>query len=385
MSVDPLTPTLSPEGRGSPLLDIIRRRIESDGPMNLGEYMALCLGHPKHGYYMTRDPLGAAGDFTTSPEISQLFGEMIGAWLADMWIKMGKPPECILLECGPGRGTLMADIMRATKGVAGFHSAMKIHLMEMSPVLRNRQSEVLANYETRWIDDLNALNSAIPVLIIGNEFLDALPVRQLERKGGKWFERVVGLAPDNSLQIGLKEADFTLMERLQSLHISLEEGDVFEISPILNQFINFVDNLLKKQSGAALFVDYGHAKTAAGETLQAVRSHRFVKITDTPGFCDLTAHIDFENIAHIAKTDGITVHGPVTQAAFLRELGIEYRAQKLIQTLQPNASNVCGVNEPQIEAIKSGLNRLIDTQQMGILFKVLALCHDPKIIPAGFS
>jgi len=358
----------------TPLLDIIRRRIAQQGPMDLGEYMSLCLGHPQHGYYVTRDPLGVDGDFTTAPEISQLFGEMIGVWLADLWIKMGKPPECILLECGPGRGTLMSDIMRATKSVPGFHSAMKIHLLEMSPVLRNRQSEVLANYETQWIDDLNALDSAIPVLLVANEFLDALPIRQLVRKDGAWLERVIGLDDNDTLCPGLKAADQTLINHLPLAQISDEEEGVFEISPVLNHFINFVDILLKKQRGAALFIDYGYAHTCSGETLQAMKGHRFANPFDTPGLCDLTAHIDFENIARLAKADGVAVHGPATQRTFLQALGIELRAERLKSGAKPD----------QIASIDSGLNRLIDTQQMGILFKVMALCHDPKITPAGF-
>ncbi len=346
--------------------------------------MALCLGHPEHGYYMTRDPFGVDGDFTTAPEVSQLFGEMIGVWLADLWIKFGKPSEFILLEVGPGRGTLMADIMRATRRVAGFHKAAKIHLMEMSPALRNAQSKALANYETKWIDDLGALNSAIPVFIVGNEFLDALPIHQLERRDGKWFERVVGLGDDNSLQIGLKDADFSLLDAVPKAILNSHENGIFETSRPLNQFVKSVNNLLIKQSGAALFLDYGHMRSDFGDTLQAVKSHNFTNTFDTPGTCDLTAHVDFENVGRLAKGDGLFVHGPVTQGEFLKNLGIEFRAQKLIEALQPNASGVCGINEPQIDSIKSGLNRLIDTKQMGSLFKVIALCHDPEIIPAGF-
>lgn len=375
---------MSQPSQPSPLLDLIRTRIAQDGPMDMAEYMALCLGHPQHGYYMTRDPFGAAGDFTTAPEISQLFGEMIGVWLADLWIKSGSPSEFILLEVGAGRGTLMADIMRATKRVAGFHEAAKIHLMEMSPVLRNAQSEALTNYETRWIDDLEALNSAIPAFVIGNEFLDALPVHQLERRGGQWYERVIGLDEDNSLQPGVKAADFSLLENVPPEILNTKNDGIFETSRVLNQFIKSVDNLLIKQSGAALFLDYGHFQSSMGDTMQAVKAHQFVGIFETPGTCDLTAHVDFENIARIAKQDGLAVHGPVTQRDFLRSLGIEFRAEKLIHALQPSASSVCGIDEPKIEAIKAGLNRLIDTDQMGILFKVIALCHDPEIIPAGF-
>lgn len=342
--------------------------------MDMAEYMALCLGHPEHGYYMTHDPFGAAGDFTTAPEISQLFGEMIGVWLADLWIKFGSPPSFTLLEIGPGRGTLMADIMRATRRVLGFHAAAKIHLMEMSPVLRNAQSRTLSGYDVEWIESLEGLTSAIPIFIIGNEFLDALPVHQLECIDGKWFERVVSLGADNSLQPGLKEADLSLVETIPRKLRDQNRNGVFEISRQLNQFINSVDNLLIKQGGAALFVDYGHAFSGAGDTLQAVVSHRFTSIFDTPGACDLTAHVDFENIGRIASRDGVFTHGPIEQGLFLKNLGIETRAQALLE----------GADETRSATIKDGLQRLIDTAQMGSLFKAIALCHDPEIIPAGF-
>lgn len=370
------------------LLDLIRQRIVQHGPMGLDEYMALCLGHPAHGYYMTRDPFGAAGDFTTAPEISQMFGEMIGAWLADVWIKMGSPSHFTLLEAGPGRGTLMADIMRSTKRVSGFHAAANIHLMEISPALKAAQAQALADYEVVWIDGLEQVDPTHPVLIVGNEFLDALPVAQLEYRDGRWWERVVGLGEGDSLRLGLGDVDPAKLALLPPEILNAHKNGIFETSREVNRFLKNVNNILLKQQGAALFVDYGHAASDLGETLQAMRSHKYADIFDTPGSADLTAHVDFGNIAKLAREGGVTVHGPVTQGAFLKSLGIEYRAQKLIEGLsgaeQQNASSVCGVNEPQIETIKSALNRFIDTQHMGSLFKVVALSHDPKIIPAGF-
>ncbi len=355
----------------SALLEIIKARILTEGPMDLGEYMALCLSHIEHGYYMTRDPFGVGGDFTTAPEISQLFGEMIGVWLADVWAQMGKPSEFVLLECGPGRGTLMADILRSTKKVSGFHEAAQVHLMEISPVLIESQSKTLTGYDTRWISDLTQLDSASPVLVVANEFLDALPVRQLERKGAEVFERMVSLLPDQSLGITLKPMDGNISPYVRG---GSDDG-IIEISPVLNQFMRSIANLLRKQKGAALFIDYGHVKTGMGDTIQAVKSHRFESIFDTPGHVDLTAHIDFENVKNIAKAEGCTTHGAVSQGGFLRALGIEVRAHML----------KLGVSDEQAEQIESGLNRLIDTEQMGILFKVIALCDDPKITPAGFD
>jgi NADH dehydrogenase [ubiquinone] 1 alpha subcomplex assembly factor 7 len=357
------------------LLEIIKAKIRESGPMDIGTYMELCLGHPEHGYYMTRDPFGVDGDFTTAPEVSQLFGEMIGAWLADLWIKMGSPPEVLLVECGPGRGTLMADIMRATKGVPGFHDAVKIYLMEMSPALRKAQSQKLGIYDPHWIDDLSGLPAWVPVLLVANEFLDALPIRQMERKGGQWFERRVSIGADDKLCLDSFDVDSsTLSMAPKSVSMNGGEG-VFETSQSLNQYIKSVDILLKKQKGAALFVDYGHMRSAFGDTLQCVKSHRFANLFDTPGFCDITAHVDFENIANIALADGVSVHGPVTQRAFLQSLGVEERAERLWAV----------ANEAQKESINTGLFRLIDTDEMGSLFKVIALCHDSLIRPEGFD
>lgn len=358
----------------SPLDELIRQRIRQHGPMDLGEYMGLCLSHPVHGYYMTRDPLGTDGDFTTAPEVSQMFGEMIGAWLADLWIKMGSPAAFILLECGPGRGTLMADALRATKNVPGFHAAAKLHLMEISPVLKEAQKRALAVYDPVWIDDVAQLPARLPVLLVANEFLDALPVRQLRREKGGWLERIVSIGPENTLIAGEVEADPALVEELPAAIRHGGEDGIFETSRVLNQFIRSVDILLKTQGGGALFLDYGHAHTAWGETVQAVRAHKFAGIFDTPGLCDLTAHVDFENIARLAGEDEVAVHGPVTQGAFLKNLGIEVRAARLM----------AGANPAQADSLRAGLARLIDTEQMGNLFKVIALCNDPSITPAGF-
>ncbi|PZQ43883.1 MAG: SAM-dependent methyltransferase [Micavibrio aeruginosavorus] len=397
----------------TPLLDILRRRIAQDGPMPLDEYMALCLGHPEHGYYMTRDPFGAAGDFTTAPEISQLFGEMIGVWAADLWIKMGSPAEFALVECGPGRGTLMADLMRATKHVPGFHKAAKIHLMEMSPTLRNAQSVMLADFETQWIDDLGSINPRLPVILIGNEFLDALPIQQFEYKDGRWWERVVGLDEDNSLLLGLGEA-FQMPENMPS--DTPKEGAIFETSRHLNQYLKCMDNLLINQNGVALFLDYGHFHTNFGDSLQAMRSHQFTEVLDLPGESDLTAHVDFENVARLARVDNLYVHGPIEQGTFLMNLGIDMRAKMLLHRLTEDqkqssahpdgcrmvaelsdssggSRGVGGVFQgdakmgqglTQCDLILGGLNRLIDTTQMGSLFKAICLVSDPKIIPAGF-
>lgn len=356
------------------LLEIIRGRIRENGPITMAEYMELCLGHPEHGYYMTRDPFGAEGDFTTAPEVSQLFGDIIGAWLADLWIKMGSPARFTLLECGPGRGTLMADIMRATKHVPGFHEAAKVTLMEMSPTLRDIQKEKLAAYGAYWIDDLGQLDSKIPVLIVANEFLDALPVHQLVKAKQEWSVRCVAINDNDTLVVDNVLPSEDVLKAIPEEIVGGSEEGVFETSLHINQYIKSVGILLKKQKGAALFVDYGHVKSAMGDTVQAMKNHQYANIFDTPGCCDLTAHVDFENVARRARNEGVLVQGPITQGAFLQNLGIGLRAERLW----------AGANEMQRQSITSGLERLIDTQQMGSLFKVIALYSDPQIQPEGF-
>jgi len=355
----------------TPLHRLIARQIEANGPMDLGAYMALCLGHPQHGYYMTRDPFGKGGDFTTAPEISQMFGELIGAWIADVWMKLGSPSSFALIECGPGRGTLMEDALRATRSIPGFHQALKLHLMEMSPVLRNAQAQRLGQYDPVWITALDEVLPRVPVIVLGNEFLDALPIRHL-RFDKVWQEKVIAFQSNDTLSPGWKEADAALLAHVPSSILTLGKPDVFECSPAIDSFLSHLSNLLRKQSGAALFIDYGHAQTAVGETFQAVREHRFENPFENPGECDLTAHVDFENIARSAE--GLSATPVVTQAQFLTDLGIEARATALKAKADPR----------QAADIDAALARLTAPDQMGTLFKVIALCHDASIQLAGF-
>lgn len=342
--------------------------------MDLGRYMALCLGHPDHGYYMTRDPFGAKGDFTTAPEVSQIFGEMIGVWLADTWRKMGAPARFILLECGPGRGTLMADALRATGHVAGFHDALELHLLEMSPVLKQIQEETLKAYSPVWHAGLEGVPEDKPLLVIGNEFLDALPVHQLVRRKEEWSERVVDLAQAGGLVLAERAASQDIVALIPPSLLPPEENEVVEASPVLIQFLKGLCFRLKKQKGSALFIDYGYTFSAAGETLQAVSKHRHVSIFDAPGQVDLTAHVNFETLGTTAMAAGVTVHGPVTQNIFLERLGAGIRAAALCH----NAT------ESQEKDITESMNRLCGKDQMGALFKALAVCHDPALDLSGF-
>ena len=343
----------------------IRALIETQGPISISRYMSLCLAHPEHGYYTTRDPFGIDGDFTTAPEISQMFGELIGLWCAEVWRLMGSPQRVALVEVGPGRGTLMKDALRAAKVMPGFLNATELHLVETSPVLQERQREALhgAVSKIAWHHETKTLPDA-PLIVIGNEFIDALPIQQFEKKAGRWHERKIGLGADGGFCFGLdpvarNEFEKQLPERLTPA----PNGAVFErrdLSPITEIF-----SRLGKNSGAALFIDYGHAESGFGNTLQAVSGHDYAEPLEAPGEVDLTSQVDFEALSSLANK-AVNAAGTITQRNFLRQLGIESRAE----ILQRNAK------EEMRGEIASALTRLIGpTPGMGELFKALAFAH----------
>ncbi len=340
--------------------DYLKREISHNGPMDVGTFMGLAVGH----YYNSRDPLGAAGDFTTAPEISQMFGEMLGAWAADCWMKMGQPSPFLLVECGPGRGTLMADALRATAKVPGFHDAAEVTLIEMSDTLKAKQRQALDGYEVQWCGGLAELPDEMPMILLANEFLDALPVRQLEYRGGKWQERVVGLDGQDALQFGLVPADAAMMALAPK---GGKDGDVAEIAPVRDAFVR---DVCAREQSVALFIDYGYAE-GHGDTLQAMRAHKFVPVLAGVGDADLTAHVDFAALARAAQ--GAQVYGPAGQGEFLQRLGIAQRAAMLRQR----------ANAAQAEDIDKGLARLTAPAEMGELFKVMAVCSQPLSL-AGF-
>lgn len=361
----------------NPLEQILAARIASEGPLDIGTFMELALGHPEHGYYRNRDPLGKAGDFTTAPEISQMFGELIGLWAADLWRQMGSPKKLILMECGPGRGALMADALRATRNVAGYHNSLEIHLLETSPVLREIQKKNLQGYTLYFHERLPEKSFGSPVILIGNEFLDALPVRQRVRRGSGWTERAVTFAPEKGfvfVEIPCNEpegrADWP----------EAHEGDVFEISPAQDAFIAQCLELLAP-GGAALFIDYGHTKSAPGDTLQAVRAHKYTQVLKDIGQADLTAHVDFARFARIAENRGACVFGPVTQSRFLLSLGLAERAETLMRTAQTTHSPA---DQNSLQDMKSAVLRLSGPAGMGQLFKAVCFTHDLTLRPAGF-
>ena len=341
--------------------------------MPLDRYMALCLGDREHGYYMTRDPFGPAGDFTTAPEISQMFGELIGLWAVDCWAKLGAPSPFHLIELGPGRGTLMADAMRAARLRPGFVAAARIELVETSAVLRERQRTTLAGLDPapRWHDELAALPQG-PSIVIANEFFDALPIAQFERVAGEWRERVVVLDAGGRLAIGHAGPAPDLVRRRLG---EAPDGAVCERSAAREDAAAALARRLAADQGAALIIDYGHARAGLGDTLQAVRGHRPVGVLAAPGQSDLTAHVDFAALARAACAAGAARYGPMEMGAFLTALGIAERAARL----------KAGRDAQVAGQVDAAVRRLTEAAGMGTLFKVLALAGPGRPAPAPFE
>jgi NADH dehydrogenase [ubiquinone] 1 alpha subcomplex assembly factor 7 len=342
----------------------VRELIAFEGPITVERYMSLCLRH----YYATRDPLGSSGDFTTAPEISQMFGELIGLWMLEVWNGMGRPNPVHLVELGPGRGTLMADLLRATKLLPDFEAAVQVHLVETSPVLQQRQQVALASSKLRihWHERLEDVPEG-PLLLIANEFFDALPVRQFIATERGWCERLVGLE-DETLIFGLSA------EAEEPLGKPLRIGDVLEWPALSIDIMQELSRRLARGTGAALVIDYGYWGPAFGDTLQAVQKHAYVDALNEPGEADLTTHVDFHRLAQAASAQGLRVHGLGTQGDFLTALGIEARASSLKQRATP----------AQAAAIDAALARLTERGEkgMGELFKVLAVTHnDLEAVP----
>lgn len=373
----------------TPLAMIIRQKIKDEGPIPLSEYMGLCLGHPEYGYYMTRDPFGRAGDFITAPEVSQMFGEMIGAWLMDTWQKMGSPPDFTLLELGAGRGTLMSDILRVSKVLPAFFEAVHVHIIEISPVLRKAQEHSLEIFTAdhrlknapQWSTCIESVDSHFPVLAIGNEFLDALPVDQLVFTDAGWAKKFVEIDENGSFRLYDKIQYTERSELEKALPQTLfkpDLGDVFEVSLEQRKINDDLINIILKQGGSVLWIDYGFKSGGAykgGDTLQAVKKHQFSDIFDAPGENDLTYHINFSDMADYALSKNVVVHGPVSQSDYLTSLGIEHRAE----ILKRHATKGVGCS------IDAELNRLIGKDEIGDLFKVIAFSSDPELDLAGFK
>ena len=351
----------------TPLETELRRLIAIDGPLDVARYVALCLGHPLHGYYMARDPLGRAGDFVTAPEVSQMFGELIGLWAAATWQAMGAPAPVRLIELGPGRGTLMADALRAANIMPEFRAALTVHLVETSPRLIARQRDTLPGLDIplAWHRDLGEVPEG-PAIIIANEFFDALPVHQAVKGPDGWHVCMVGLT-DDRLAFAASPDPMPGFERvLPEALRTAPDGAIYEWRD--DHVAAGLAERLARDGGAALIIDYGHTRSAAGDTLQAVRGHRFADPLAEPGLADITAHVDFAALARAAERAGARTHGPVTQSAFLHRLGIVERAERL----------KAGATTLQVVGIEAALDRLVGRDAMGDLFKVLAIA-DPKL------
>lgn len=353
----------------TPLGAALAARIRAEGPIGVAEFMALALGDPAHGYYRRRDPLGAAGDFVTAPEISPVFGELVGLWMAALWQAMGRPAHLALTELGPGRGTLLADAWRALAAAAPeCAAALALHLVERSAVLRARASRALRPVADRctWHERFADLPPG-PAIIVANEFFDALPVDQYVRARAGWHRRLVGLDPDGEgLCFVLAPApDFEPPDAFADA----DEGALIEIGGEGEALAGAIAGRLVRDGGAALIIDYGHGRSAAGETLQAVRGHRFAPPLAAPGEADLSHHVDFAALAGAAQRQGARTFGPVPQGLFLGRLGAGERAEALAAAAPGRA-----------DAIRGAVRRLLHPGRMGLLFKAFAIA-DPRLAP----
>ena len=392
----------------------LRRLIEANGPMSIAEYMAHCLGDPEHGYYTTRDPFGTRGDFITAPEVSQMFGEIVGAWLIEAWRLAGSPSPFRLVELGPGRGTLMADVLRVAATASDFFHAANVHLVETSPALKALQAKTLASAEAEiaWHSSFADVPRG-PLLLVANEFFDALPIRQYVRTSGEWRERVVGLDDGGQLAFGIgvgtladhgetttvtsplrggrslqdakrtenfgrgevdptasppPETDraplagFDLPSRGR-LSGSVTKEDILEINPAAEALIAEIAKRIVEDGGAALIIDYCYEGPAFGDTLQAIRGHKFADVLARPGETDLTAHVDFSALARRASAEGAEVHGPMDQGNFLVALGLLERAGRL----------GAKADQETREKLRLAVERLAGPDQMGTLFKAMSI------------
>ncbi|SFD19229.1 class I SAM-dependent methyltransferase [Tropicimonas isoalkanivorans] len=354
----------------TPLADLLTRRIREAGPISVADFMAECLLHPVHGYYTTSPVFGQDGDFTTAPEISQMFGEVLGLAIAQSWLDQGRPSGAVLAELGPGRGTLMADALRATASVPGFTEAVRPHLVEASPRLRELQAQTLGDRGAAWHTRASELPEG-PLFLLANEFLDALPIRQFLRTPDGWRERMVPIVEGN---LSFSFADPLPPEALPHRRGDTRPGDIVEICPALPTIVSDVARRIAEHGGMAIFVDYGGWRSL-GDTLQAVRDHAPVDPLATPGAADLTAHVDFEAVATAALAAGAAVTPMTPQGVMLERLGLTSRAQALAARITDAA---------QQQSHIAAHRRLTHPQEMGSLFKAIALYRPGTADPPGF-
>ncbi len=335
--------------------------IRTAGPISVSDYMALCLFDPEHGYYMTHEPFGVEGDFVTSPEISQIFGELVAVWLFQAWQGCGSPLPATIAEIGPGRGTLMKDMIRALQQLAPDLAAnATFALVEASPRLTAIQQETLRDTGAclEWHSSVESLPKH-PLFVAGNEIFDALPFRQFVKHEGKWLERAISLDSDDAFRFGVGTASLSAEALPEGI---APDGSIFEIAPIRESMMSMIAALIDRYEGAGIFFDYGHSRPGFGDTFQAVRRHLHEGVFDNPGQADLTSHVDFSALASIVHSHGLS-YEVVTQGKFLIEMGLLERAGQLGR----NADDI------RREKITSDVERLAGPDQMGELFKVLKI------------
>jgi len=361
----------------SPLQSEIKKLIKSSGPMPVWRYMELCLMHPQHGYYVSRDPLGREGDFTTAPEVSQMFGELLGLWAGSVWQTIGSPSVLRLVELGPGRGTMMADALRALRVLPPLYQTLSVHLVEINPVLRDKQKATLSGVRSiSWHDHIDEVPEG-PSIILANEYFDVLPIHQAVKQTTGWHERVVNLDADGTLVFGAAPEPTPRFEvLLPPLLRAAPVGAVFEWRP--DSEIMKIATRVRDQDGAALIIDYGHLRSDAGDTFQAIAGHSFTDPLKAPGEADVTAHVDFQALARAAEDLGARVHGPTTQGDFLKRLGIEQRAATLMAKTPSHEVS---------EDISGAVARLTGSGRggMGSMFKVLGVSEPHIEELAGLS
>lgn len=351
----------------TPLGQKLISRIRAYGPMTIAEYMEACLADPFYGYYMRREPFGRYGDFVTAPEVSQMFGELIGIWATVAWEAIGSPREFVLAELGPGRGTLMADLLRVTRVVPGFAEAAKIHVVETSPRLKEIQEATLAASANpiSWHDRIEDLPPG-PIIIVANEFFDALPIRQFRWGADGWTERMVGIDAEGRLVFVFRPVE------QRPLSAPLPDGAIIETSPTGAAIVRTLATRIVESRGAVLIIDYGAERPGYGDTFQAVRAHEYANPLDAPGEADLTAHVDFSSLANVAADAGAHPRPLLTQGEFLGRLGLAARAEAL----------AAGKDDTVRVAIEQAVERLSGANSMGNLFKVLAIGARNVALPA---
>lgn len=363
------------------LIGLLKQQIHTDGPLSLAQFMATCLHHPSYGYYANQQAVGAAGDFITAPEISQMFGELLGLWVIQTWHDMGQPHTINLVELGPGLGTLMADIIRTGRIAPAFLAAICIHLVDVNETLRARQAETLApllkdtaNPAPTWHTDLSAIPDG-PVICIANEYFDCLPIHQFERTQTGWCERCITLNPSTkNLMFALSPQPVPAAGAHSALPADADLGTICELSPsAISQTSDLAERLVR-HGGRALIIDYGDCDITV-PTFQALKRHAFHNPLENLGSTDLTAHVNFRHLAAAAQAEHAATWGPATQADLLNNLGLNLRAQTLTNS----------ANAAQTDQIRAAVNRLTARDQMGELFKALCLQSPGLPPPPGFE